>query len=289
MFSKSYPVLYTSIQSQSIAYIDIGPKDGPCLLFVHGLGSNALCWLKNIEALSQRYRCIAPDLPGYGGSVSDNNISGIVEYADLLIQFISNVKASDTVLVGHSMGAQIGIHMYLRDKECLRGLVLIAPAGFETFNESEKFMLQSMNRPDLVQNLGSEQINQAFQANFKKLSPDMKFMIQDRIDLMADSKSYKKYLDLVSTNVQSMLNNPIFKELDEIAIPTLIIFGADDYLIPNRMLHPMDSTSQLAEKGRAKIANSSLEMIADAGHFVQWEQAEKVNVVIESWASKFIA
>ena len=50
-----------------LAYFDEG-KGNEVILFIHGLGSYAPAWKKNIESLSKDYRCLAIDLPGYGKS-----------------------------------------------------------------------------------------------------------------------------------------------------------------------------------------------------------------------------
>lgn len=47
---------------------DVGPREGPALIFLHGFPESWRTWRHQIAALSDRYRCIAPDQRGYGGS-----------------------------------------------------------------------------------------------------------------------------------------------------------------------------------------------------------------------------
>ncbi|MEL7003593.1 MAG: alpha/beta fold hydrolase, partial [Bacteroidota bacterium] len=61
-----------------MAYMDVG-SGTETILFIHGLGSYAPAWKKNIEGLSKQYRCIAVDLPGYGKS-SKGNYEGSMTY-----------------------------------------------------------------------------------------------------------------------------------------------------------------------------------------------------------------
>ena len=77
-----------------------------------------------------------------------------------------------------------------------------------------------------------------------------------------------------------MLQEPVFDLLKQISLPTLVIYGANDELIPNRILHPTLTTLQVAEAGAQELPNSELYLLDAAGHFVQWEQADKVNELL---------
>jgi pimeloyl-ACP methyl ester carboxylesterase len=77
-----------------------------------------------------------------------------------------------------------------------------------------------------------------------------------------------------------MIEGPVFDKLSSIAQPTLIIYGAQDMLIPNRQLHPNATTQTVAEAGAAELPHSELMMIKKAGHFVHFEKPSRVNEAI---------
>lgn len=74
-----------------------------------------------------------------------------------------------------------------------------------------------------------------------------------------------------------MLEGPIFDKLPDIAIPTLVIFGREDLLIPNKILHPHTNTKAIALSGQEQIPDSRLVLLSPCGHFAQWECADQVN------------
>ena len=71
--------------------------------------------------------------------------------------------------------------------------------------------------------------------------------------------------------------------LANIKVPTLVVYGKDDALIPNKILHPYLTTAAVAEAGASLISDAELYLVAEAGHFVQWEQTEKVNTLLRSF------
>jgi pimeloyl-ACP methyl ester carboxylesterase len=62
-----------------------------------------------------------------------------------------------------------------------------------------------------------------------------------------------------------------------------LIFGRNDALIPNKYFHPKEDLCQLVDKAKKELPQLHVRMIEDAGHFVNFEQAEEVNKVIEDF------
>ena len=84
------------------------------------------------------------------------------------------------------------------------------------------------------------------------------------------------YRKMMEGCIWGMLHEPVFDSLHLIEQPTLVIFGEEDALIPNKILHPT-TTRHIAEQGTQQIPYATLQMIAQCGHFVQWEKADEVN------------
>ncbi len=133
-FATKTVVLNDSI---TIAYVDEGTGD-EVIVFVHGLGSYLPAWQKNIAGLKDDFRCIALDLPGYGKSGKGPYPIGMSFYADILAQFLAKLEIDKAVIAGHSMGGQIAVTLALQKPEVVSRLVLIDPAGIETFTPGEK-------------------------------------------------------------------------------------------------------------------------------------------------------
>jgi pimeloyl-ACP methyl ester carboxylesterase len=264
------------LRQVEIAYIDEG-KGTETFVFVHGLGGYLWNWVKNVEILRGGFRCIALDLPGYGQSSKGHAPYSMAFFADVLQEFLEKMGLSAVNLVGHSMGGQIALTLAARGCPLLKRLILVAPAGFETFNGFEKELIKATYNPLLMRSHAREQVLFNYKMVFSGRIPDeAQFMIDDRMDLVKNPQQHDLYCQMIAQCVDAMLEEPVFHRLSDIHLPTLIIFGGFDYLIPNRFFHPTDTPLSIGQRGQSKMPNSELTLIAQAGHFVQFEQARRV-------------
>jgi len=106
-------------------------------------------------------------------------------------------------------------------------------------------------------------------------------IVKDLTNLM---KTYKVnyYRKMVEACVKSMLEEPVYDKLKMIHQPSLVMFGKNDALIPNKLIHHT-TTEKIAAEGVKKMPHAQLEMIADCGHFLQWEKAAVVNGHIKAF------
>lgn len=238
-------------------------------------------WQKNIKTLQANYRCIALDLPGNGHSSTGHYPYSMDFYSDCLLDFIGRLGLQNLCLVGHSMGGQIALTAVLKQKECCERLVLISPAGFEQFSfwERQFFNLSLGGMSFFSSNV--QAIQQLVHSSFYQFPEDALHFEDELIQLMKAQPS-GHYRNMCQRSISAMLNEPVFEQLPEIKQQTLVIFGENDRLIPNTLLHPV-STKNIAEQGIAQMPNAQLHIISQAGHFVQWEKAADLNKLILAW------
>jgi pimeloyl-ACP methyl ester carboxylesterase len=254
-----------------LAYTDEG-QGKETIIFVHGLGSYIPAWDKVIPELSKTYRCIAIDLPGYGKSSKTPNSGMMSFYADVINDFAAAMNLDKFSLAGHSMGGQIGMVYSLKWPEKLNHLVLVNPAGFEPFTAGQREWFEGIMTPSLVRLTTFEAIESNLASNFYNVPKDAEFMITDRM-AMRYASDFDGYCYAVSKSVAGMVNEPVIDKLQDIKSPTLIFFGENDNLIPNRYLNP-GRTLDIAESGHAKIPQSKLVMVPKCGHFMMFEKPD---------------
>ncbi len=204
-------------------------------------------------------------------------------FAKQVSNFIKKLQLTNAVVVGHSMGAQVALKMIHSQPDLAKSLILIAPAGFETFNGFERQWFESITQPMLLKNATHDQILQSFYVNFHTFPKAAEFMLKDRLKLMESKQELDFYADLIYYATMAMLDEPIFQLLREIKKKSLIIFGQEDQLIPNKVLHPNETTLSVAQRGADQLAGSDLLMVPQAGHFVMFERPRLVNEAISKW------
>ncbi|MDZ7659582.1 alpha/beta fold hydrolase [Fodinibius sp.] len=273
-----YSVQYQQLEEgQKVAYVDIG--EGEAIILIHGLGSYIPAWKRTIPALTEKYRVIALDLPGFGKSTKDVDAYSISFFAKTVADLQDSLGIEKATWAGHSMGSQIALRAALDYPDKISKLVLLAPAGFETFTEQEGAMMRNFVTPRSIKATPDSLIRQTFRATFFDFPKEAQFMIEDRVAIRS-AENFDGYARAYAESVQAMLDGPVFEELSDIDKQALIIFGKQDMLIPNRQFHGNLSTEKVAESGHKQLPNSQLKMIDKAGHFVHFEQPEIVNTEI---------
>lgn len=266
-----------NVNGINISYMDEG-KGEQIIVLVHGLASNGGFWRYNIAELSKQYRVIAVDLPGYGKSDKGVYPYTMSFYADVISGLLMQLNISKVVYVGHSMGGQIGIHFSFRHKEQMEKLILVAPAGIEPFSRGDGDWLKSVMTIDFVKKTPEDRIRANLALNFYSYNEKFEWMVEER-SRMAKAKNFEDFCYAVIRSVHGMLDEPTTIRLKDINVPTHVIFGRNDGLIPNPILHG-GSSSEIAKIAEESIPNVTVTFISDAGHMVQMEKSTEVNNVI---------
>jgi len=198
-------------------------------IVLHGWGHNAEMWSSFIDKTAIHFSAI--DLPGFGKQKLVSDSWGIPEYADWVVKEIE--KHEDILLIGHSFGGRIAAEIASRKFSWLKGLVLSgAPCIY---------------RPSI-----KTQIKIYLAQLGKRIFPN-KF--QDRFlskDLMDARKAGLERI------FRAVVGYNQTKQLKEIDIPTLLIWGEND----------SDAPVALAQEIQSYIRNSELHILEHCGHNV---------------------
>jgi len=275
-----YPVR-TAFENPEIAYVDVG--SGPeTLILIHGLASNLGFWRYNIDALARRYRVIAIDLPGYGHSEKSPVFPYTLSfYAEGIQRLAEHLGLERVTLVGQSMGGQIAMVAALTYPELVDRLVLVDPAGIETFNAGEAEWLRNVYTIAGIRLTPEDAIRRNLSLNFYRWDDRLEWMVEERVRL-AKTDEFDAFADAVKKSVGAMLDESTAPYLERIGQPTLIVYGQYDELIPNPYLHPGFARDVFAEADR-RIPNSTLVEIPDAGHLSMIEQPDAWNAAVLDW------
>jgi pimeloyl-ACP methyl ester carboxylesterase len=103
---------------------------GPAIVLLHGISSQSASWTGQLDALATRFRVIAWDAPGYGGSDAlEGDAPAAADYAATLAALWDALGIRHAVVVGSSLGALIATAFAARWPARVAGLVLLNPAG----------------------------------------------------------------------------------------------------------------------------------------------------------------
>ncbi len=174
-------------------------------MLIHGYGNSGHIWQRTLPYLAQHHEVFIVDLPGYGHSKT-NGAWHLREMAPLLAQWLDKLQLSPAALMGHSMGGAIAIHLAAHVPEQFNRLILVNAAGIP---------LQTH-----LPGLAARSLQSFFQIGNGTLPlPLVRDMLQPRIYLLWQT-------------AQEMKRSDFRAELAQITIPTLIIWGERDVMLP---------------------------------------------------------
>jgi pimeloyl-ACP methyl ester carboxylesterase len=111
-----------------VSYEDYG--SGPVVMLLHSSPGNSKMWQRVGDRLSDRFRIIAPDLPGYGKTTpQDPSISPNLSYTAALIEALISVIGPPLVLAGHSYGGVVALNGALANPKIAKGVALFEPVA----------------------------------------------------------------------------------------------------------------------------------------------------------------
>ena len=118
-------------------YWEAGPADGPLMVFVHGWPGIGLMWRAQVEAFaSEGWRCVAPDMRGYGGSSAPgpSEAYALREIVDDMVALHDHLGARPAIWVGHDLGSPVVGALAAHHTARVRGVVMVSvpysPEGF---------------------------------------------------------------------------------------------------------------------------------------------------------------
>lgn len=260
------------VGSTPVVYADYG--EGPPLVLIHGLSGCWENWLENIPHLGENHRVLAIDLPGFGDSPAPTWPVTISDLAQLVRTFCDQLGlGSDTSLVGHSMGGAVAGELAARHPGRFEKLVLVAAAGISFAKARHepatltgrlyhllaplmgRYAKAAITRPHLRRAVFSGIIYRP-----TKIQPEILHEIADH------GVSAPSFAEAIT----SLMGYDGREDLDAIKLPTLIVWGHNDRIVPV-------SASLIYHQ---RIPHSQLEIFNHTGHMIMLERPRRFNSIL---------
>jgi pimeloyl-ACP methyl ester carboxylesterase len=288
-------VRHVAVDGVDVAYVDTGGEQSP-IVVVHGLSSYMGFWEYQVPFLARNHRVIVLDLPGFGASArpddawrtTGRNSAAIYSppwYAGVVAEFMDAVGAPRATVMGHSMGGQIAMTLALDHPSKVSALVLSAPAGFERFTPGEAAWMASFWTDERALGASEDEVRANFMtAAFNRHDAGVERLIEERVRLGLDP-SFRGTSRAVGRSIAGMVLHPVLDRLAAIDCPTLIVYGTEDRMIPNPILHG-GRTRSIAEAGQRAIRGAELVMIPGGGHTLHHDAPDEFNAAVQAFLGK---
>jgi 3-oxoadipate enol-lactonase len=257
----------TKTRGFEMAYEDTAGSGIP-LLLIHGFPLDHTIWTAQVRGLADVARVIAPDLRGFGESGMPTGTVTMDTYADDLRALLDTLGIKNAVVAGLSMGGYIAFAFYRKNAQRVRGLILADTKAGPDSAEGKK------GRDDnaaLARAEGSGAVGDKMQPKMltPKTATERPFISDATRAMMA-----RQSVNGVVGALEAMRDRPdSTATLAEISVPTLVVTGAEDTLIPPKEAEAME----------AAIRGARLVSIPGAAHLSNFESPDAFNHAVREF------
>lgn len=246
---------------------DLGSREP--LLLVHGFPLNRTLWEPQINDLSDVARVLAFDLRGFGGAEAVPGPASVDDYADDCHAFLDAARVTrPVVFCGLSMGGYIALAFYRKYRARVAGLILASTRAGTDSAEGKA------NRDKLAAQARAQGAASVADAMLPKMLAPVTYSAQPQLVAETRAMMASASVDGVTAALAALRDRPdATPTLAEIQVPTLVVHGADDQVIPVAE----------AEKLQAGIPGARLQVLPDAGHLLNLEQPAAFNAAVRAF------
>ena len=259
--------IVTLSNGESLAYLDIGRRDGVAVVLVHGYTDSARDWAPVAPLLASRFRLIIVDLRGHGASGKPECCYARFDFAYDIKLLLERLQIARADIVGHSLGSIVAQTFAEVWPEATRRLVLISSTG-TGFGGAPDWMRGVWGLHDPIDP------DSAFMHDWwhesERINPEL-FSSRQRRDAAAiPAHVWQAIAD------QSLLGVNLASMLPRVHAPTLLIWGGRDTVMD---LAGRDSL-------RKGIPHAEVRTFPTLGHDLFWQEPDTLAGVLKAFLSK---
>jgi pimeloyl-ACP methyl ester carboxylesterase len=266
---------YCHIGSRTIAYLDSAPgnSDRRACVLLHAFPIGASLWEPQLRNVPEGWRFIAPDLRGFGGSTELDTITNasMADYAQDVIDLLDELGISRVVIGGASMGGYAVFAFLPAAGDRVDGVILAntrAGADSPESRANRRSMLAMLDREG-PSGVALEMMPRLLGKTTHETNPQIEAFVRRLIK--------KQSTAAIRTAIHRMMNRPDSTPLlSRITVPTLVITGEEDILIP------VDESRSMANA----VTGATLVLVPRAGHLANLEQPDAFNTALHEFLTK---
>jgi pimeloyl-ACP methyl ester carboxylesterase len=263
-----------SLPGAEVSYVEIG--EGEPILFLHGISGCWQNWLENLPHFGREHRAIALDLPGFGASPMPSWDIDMPAYGRLVHDFCEKLGVEGATVVGNSMGGFVAVEAATAAPQRFSRLVLVSAAGIiNTWNPEARATATAYawkRFGPLVADRGRWILTHPHTRQ-AMMGPFMRYPGRLRTDLLWEQVNGGMRCPGFGDALQAVIRRDIRERLGTIEMPTMIVWGQSDRVIP----------MAAALSYHRRIPHSRLEIFERTGHVPQLERPARFNALLDDF------
>jgi pimeloyl-ACP methyl ester carboxylesterase len=248
-----------------LAFDDVGP--GPVVVLLHGFPLDRMSWTHQKSSIGAIYRVILPDLRGHGTSAAPDGVYAVDDLADDVLELLDALQLDEPVVLGGlSMGGYVALSIVARFPERVKALLLMDTRASADTPEAARQRLELAGRVE-----ASGKVDEVIDAMIPRLFTRQTFDRDPALIARVHSQMARTPARAVAGTLRGLASRPDRTELlGSIRVPTLVLAGADDAIVPVEEARTM----------AAQIPGATFAVIPDAGHLAPLENHQATDAAI---------
>ena len=268
------PSDFIDVDGLLVHYRDQGPSSDPLpLVLIHGTGASLHTWEGWVAELAKTRRVVSFDLPGFGltGPSADGDYSD-TRYVAFVRNLLSRLGVGRAIVGGNSLGGEIAWQLALADPARVAGLVLVDAAGHDFVPESLPLGFRIARIPVLREPMRWLLPRRAIEASVTNVYGDPSRVSAELVDRYYELTLREGNRAALMQRMDQLAPGPV-ERLPEIKVPTLILWGGKDRLIPPRW----------GQAFQQAIPGSRLRVFDALGHVPHEEDPAATLAALRDW------
>jgi pimeloyl-ACP methyl ester carboxylesterase len=270
-----HPSQFLNIAGMNIHLRDEGPKsDKNPIVLIHGTSASLHTWDGWVEALKDQRRVIRFDLPAFGltGPDPKNNYT-IEHYADVVVAVLDKLQVNKSVLAGNSLGGYIAWATAVIYPDRVNKLILVDASGYPFKSESVPLAFKLSKNPLTSRLLKNVLPKSLVEKSVKNVYGNPDLVTDELVERYYELSLREGNRNALKERFAQTLPGALAEKIKTINVPTLLIWGRKDKLIP----------LALGIKFKQEIANSQLIIYDDLGHVPHEEDPQKTVLAVKQF------
>lgn len=279
-------VTATGAQYDTRAHIrDVGPRDAPVIVLIHGSNASLFTWEPWVKRLSGKYRVVTLDLPGHGltGAVpsADYSQAGMTDFVK---KVVDKLELNRSALGGNSMGGGVAARFAEIYPGKIAHLILVDAGGLPWKEANDPPLAFKIARMPVIGDLMSRLLPRSIvKEGLIKATNNHRIVTRQMVDQYWDFARMKGTREATMQRFALPWDNFVQRNIDHLRMPTLILWGDHDNLIP----------VATASQWQKAIPDSKLIIYKNVGHIPMEEVADQsagdVDAFLSTTAAQAIA
>lgn len=238
-------------------YVETGSADAPVVLLGSSLGASQAMWAPQVDVLAERFRVIAFDHRGHGGSEVPDGPYTMEDLGGDVVELFDTLGVEQASYVGISLGGAVGLWLAQNAPDRIHRLVAICPPSNPAATPDTWTARAAQVRAEGTQSIVEATLGRWFLPDFKDIDPIRQMLLD------CPAEGYAACCEALSTT-------NLLPSLPDITAPVLLVTTDGDTSVPPETVVPLAT----------QIPGAHLEILENAAHLVTYSHPHVINPLL---------